>query len=317
MQELEAAETCLAPVRDFQAGEGWESPGQAQARSRWCCEQLEDNRILFFERFPFDFSQEDRTFLMSQNWGDSRFHKNISYRPRQDLLRGFAPADASAGRRMQEVMRRYSERVTLFLSRLLEPYAAHWSLDYASLRPEAEQDRALPLRKRNDLLHVDAFPSRPTRGGRILRCFSNINPAEPRLWQTTDAFPKLARAYAEPAGLTDVARQGNGGWPAVWHRLGGALGLKPKGQTAYDRFMLRFHDYLKENSGFQRACRKIRLEFPPGSTWICFTDSVPHAVLSGRYAVEQTLIVPVSAMLKPEKAPLRVLESIASRALAA
>ena len=72
----------------------------------------------------------------------------------------------------------------------------HWSLDYASYRPEEEQSRDLSLHKRNDLLHVDAFPSRPTRGGRILRCFTNINPTRTRNWLTTDRFPALAEKFA-------------------------------------------------------------------------------------------------------------------------
>jgi len=79
--------------------------------------------------------------------------------------------------------------------------------------------------------------------------------------------------------------------------------------------MLRFHDYLKEESGFQQNCPKIRLEFQPGWTWICYTDAVPHAVLSGRYALEQTFLIPLSAMVRPGQAPVRVLERLAGKAL--
>jgi hypothetical protein len=46
-----------------------------------------------------------------------------------------------------------------------------------------------------------------------------------------------------------------------------------------------------------------------------FTDGVAHAALSGQYALEQTYIVPIDAMLLPEKSPLRVLESIAGHPL--
>ncbi len=81
--------------------------------------------------------------------------------------------------------------------------------------------------------------------------------------------------------------------------------------------MLRFHDYLKENTAFQENCPKIRIEFPPGSTWLCYTDSVPHSVLSGQYALEQTFIIPLEAMVTPHKAPIRVLEKIAGVPLAA
>jgi hypothetical protein len=316
MQMTDNSQSTLAPVKDFQNGRGWEHPEEAEGRAKWCCEQLEDGRILFFDVFPFDFPEEDRSFLVSQRLGDSRFHKNISYRPKQDALRGFAPQNASDANRMREALRRYSQQAIRFLSRLLAPYASRWSLDYASFRPEAEQDRKLPLRKRNDLLHVDAFPSRPTCGARILRCFTNINPKEARLWHTTGPFEGLAREYAQDAGLGAIAARRGAGVAGIFRAFGRALGLGTKAQSPYDTFMLRFHDYLKENTRFQQECRKIRLTFPPGSTWIGFTDAVPHAVISGQYAVEQTLIVPLAALVNPGKAPLRVLERLAGGPLA-
>ena len=46
-----------------------------------------------------------------------------------------------------------------------------------------------------------------------------------------------------------------------------------------------------------------------------YTDTVSHAVLSGRYALEQTLLVRHSAMVKPEVSPLGVLEQIAGTKL--
>src|SRR5438270_9827165 len=100
--------------------------------------------------------------------------------------------------------------MTQLLSRVLAPYASHWSLDFASFRPLEEQGRDLPLHKRNDLLHVDAFPSRPTRGGRILRVFTNLNPHEPRVWETVGPFDWLANNYARAAGLEQIAQSSSG-----------------------------------------------------------------------------------------------------------
>ena len=89
-----------------------------------------------------------------------------------------------------------------------------------------------------------------------------------------------------------------------------ALGVKGAAGSPYDKFMLRFHDYLKENRLFQDNFPKTRIEFPPLSSWLVYTDTVPHAVLSGRYALEQTYIVPMDAMVAPDKAPLRILEKM-------
>jgi hypothetical protein len=94
-----------------------------------------------------------------------------------------------------------------------------------------------------------------------------------------------------------------------------AIGVRGADRSPYDRFMLRFHDYLKENTDYQQKWEKIRLEFPPFSTWMVFTDSVPHAALSGQYALEQTFIVPMDAMVEPQKSPVRVLEALCGQTL--
>ena len=57
-----------------------------------------------------------------------------------------------------------------------------------AIRPFEEQNRDLSMRRRNDLLHTDAFPTRPTHGARILRFFHNIHPDRGRDWMVTDPF---------------------------------------------------------------------------------------------------------------------------------
>jgi hypothetical protein len=304
----------LARVDQYTLPAGWSKPAEAAARSRQCCRQLEEGRVLCFDRLPYVFSGQDQAFLLSQRQSGSRLHKNVSYRPSQDVLRGAAGGPQETAR-LREVMRAYSREVTRFLKQLLAPYAAEMALDYASFRPEEEEGRDLPVHKRNDLLHCDAFPTRPMNGHRILRCFTNINPTAPRIWNTTDGFSVLAEKYAAAAGLAGFAAQGSARSHALVRRIKKSFGLKAVDPSAYDRFMLRFHDYLKENSAFQQSCPKVRLEFPPGWTWICYTDSVPHAVLSGRYALEQTVIIPLTSLVTPEQAPIRVLERLAGKPL--
>jgi hypothetical protein len=97
--------------------------------------------------------------------------------------------------------------------------------------------------------------------------------------------------------------------------LGAKLGISAAGRTPYDMFMLRFHDFLKENTSFQANGPKTEMAFPPFSTWIVFTDCVAHAVMSGQYAIEQTFLIPPKALVAPEAAPYRILEGIAGRSL--
>jgi hypothetical protein len=308
------AQEVLVCVDQYAFPGGWIKPAEADARAQLSCEQLEDGKVLCFERVPYLLFQDDREFLLSQRQSESRLHKNVSYRPSRDVLRG-AAGEPKERARLHEIMRKYSQEVTRFLKQLLAPYALDMALDFASFRPEEEEGRDLPTHKRNDLLHCDAFPTRPTNGHRILRCFTNINPTAPRIWNTTDAFSVLAEKYANEAGLAAFAAKGSAPSHPLVRSFKKAFGLKAVDHSAYDRFMLRFHDYLKDNRDFQQNCPKTRLEFPPGCTWICYTDSVPHSVMSGRYALEQTVIIPLTSLLTPDKAPIRVLERLAGKPL--
>jgi hypothetical protein len=286
----------LLTVNDYSYPQGWSDSQGSEERARWCCSQLEDGHVLLLERIPFDLPEADLQFLRSQRQSGSSIHKNISYRPCQDQLRGFAANEPKEVDHLHQVMRNYSTQVVKFLSLFLAPYAPYWKLDFASFRPLEEQGRDLPLHKRNDLIHVDSFPGRPTRGARILRCFTNINPSEARTWLIGDHFPQVAKRYAMDAGLKKFAQRAS--VPTSMVRkviapLQRLLGNRVADRAPYDQFMLHLHDYLKENTEFQRDGAKFRVDFRPYWTWIAFTDAVPHAVLSGRLALEQTLIIPL------------------------
>jgi len=299
-------------VEDYRKGAGWGSAAQREARARSYCELLESGQILLFREPPFDLPAEDQKFLLEQEWTELRMHKNVSYRPSEDVLKGVS-GNAETIERLRKIFRGYSGAVIDFVGKFLSPYAGKCTIDFSSFRPFEEERRGLPLHKRNDLLHVDAFPSRPTRGGRILRVFTNLNPKKPRIWNTTEGFEALAQRYAGDAGL---GRMTDESWVSkTVHDWGAKLGFRAMGRTPYDMFMLGFHDYLKENTDFQKGCPKIRLEFPPLATWLVFTDGVAHAVMSGQYALEQTFLVPPKALVALEQAPYRVLERIAGQPL--
>ncbi len=213
-------------------------PDTLRAQARVNCERLEAGRILFFANSPVALSAEDRQFLLTQRQHGSRLHKNISYRPKNDAMRGFAAENDADGARLHAILRDYSQRVIHFLSGVLQPYAAGWSIDFASFRPLEEQGRDLPLHKRNDLLHVDAFPTRPTHGGRILRFFTNVNPTRPRVWHSTaEPFAALAQHFAAAGGAEAICRAGP---LAVARRLAPRAATEARRRTARARsFALR------------------------------------------------------------------------------
>src|SRR5260370_32262526 len=198
-------------VEDYRFPGGWTAGGASVGnmvdkdnRARALCRELEAGKILFFSKLPYEFPSEEREFLLSREWNELRLHKNVSYLPADDLMPGFA-GDHGTQTHLHHILRNYSAHVIGFLRDSLRPYAGKWKLDFASFLPFEEEGRDLSLHKRNDLLHVDAFRLRPTRGGRILRVFTNLHAAEPRVWYAFGDFGWLAEKYADGAGLRRFA----------------------------------------------------------------------------------------------------------------
>ncbi len=299
---------------DFVTIGSWPSPERRDYRG-----DLESGNVLFFPITPFTLPAEAQQFLRSLDFAGKAVHKNIAYRPASDRVTGM-DGESTQGERLLQIMRNYSREVVKFAGELLPEYASAWKLDYASFRPLEEEGRDLPLNKRNDLLHTDAFPSRPTNGDLILRVFTNIHPSKTRNWVTTDPFPVLAEKYARAAGLETIAASTQSASGRILSRSVRFLhevGAPVTPRSGYDRFMLHFHEYLKRNGEFQENCPKYRFNFPPGSTWLTFTDVLPHSVHSGQHALEQTFIVSRGSLALPEKSPASVLERLCGRPLIA
>jgi hypothetical protein len=268
--------------------------------------RLERGEVIYYPDCPFPVvSGDDHRFLLEQRLG-SRAHKNISYDPRSHKAAGYAWQSSAQAERLRGLLAEFATTATAWLARALPRYAAAWRRDRVSYRPEEEATRKLRLKARNDLLHVDAFPSRPTNGWRILRLFVNINPTEPRVWATSDPFARLLERFGTQAGLPT---RRDGVWP---RRLGERVlrlfqpGRAPR--SAYDAFMLRFHDFLKANDDFQEKGPKRYWRFPPGACWLAITDTASHAVLRGRFALEHSYFLDPQSLLLPHEAPAALLE---------
>jgi hypothetical protein len=168
--------------------------------------RLERGAIEYFPVCPFQLPEgEGRAFLLEQRLA-SRAHKNISYDPNTGKAAGFARSSAAQSERLRILLASFAQQATSWLARTLPRYARTWRLDRVSFRPEEEATRRLRLKARNDLLHVDAFPSRPTNGHRILRLFANVNLGEPRVWATSEPFGKLLERFGTQVGLPTAQR---------------------------------------------------------------------------------------------------------------
>ncbi|MGA2419503.1 MAG: Kdo hydroxylase family protein [Candidatus Acidiferrum sp.] len=273
------------------------------------CAELESANVLFFPRTPFEISAADREMLLGQKQTSAAFHKNVAYRPAENRVTGLDKSESAEGQRLAGILKNYSENAAKFLAELLPPYAGKWRLDFASYRPIEERGRPARLHARNDLPHVDAFPTRPTNGDRILRLFTNINPTQNRVWITAPPFAAIAPYFAKSVGLP--ARRSDDAFSAMLRRMARAANLPSARRSPYDHFMHECHNAMKEDTAFQKSAAMQRWEFPPNSTWVVLTDCVSHAVLEGQYALEQTFIISRKAMVRPEISPIAILERLA------
>jgi len=294
-----------APVLKEIGSAEWSEPVPGVA------EALETGQVLFAPRLHFELSEAERQFL-SPACLDGK-SKNISYRPAPDALasetvdRGALGGASEAADRaaLKALLRRYLETSSALMDALCPEYRGKLTRGFTSFRPSEIAGRPSSWRKDDTCLHVDAFPSRPMRGVRIIRVFSNVNPSVPRIWRIGEPFEDAAQTF-----LPEIAAPLPGsGW------LLRALHVTKSQRTLYDHLMLGIHDRMKADTGYQRNCPQVRLEIPPGATWACFTDSVPHAAMSGQFAFEQTFYLPVDAMLDPSRSPLRVLEKLTGKRL--
>ncbi len=264
---------------------------------------LESGTVILFPRLAFFLAGAETRFL-SPGWSDGKA-KNLSFENSSTGLRGArgAPENLDA---LQAMIQRFARQATSLAESLLPQYRAGMRVARASFRPAKVESRKSSPRKDDGRLHVDAFPSRPTCGARILRLFCNVNPGgEPRVWRIGEPFEPFAARFLKhiPRALPGTAS------------LLAALRLTKGRRSEYDFMMLRLHDMAKLDESFQRHSPQITFPFPAPCAWLAFTDQVLHAAMSGQYLLEQTFHIPLASMLDEFKSPLRTLERLTGRKL--
>jgi hypothetical protein len=281
--------------------DSWSGPFDADLQAR-ACDALESGKVLFLPRLAFPLL-DGECILLTPAVSNGK-SKNVSLRPSGEL--GGVACAGEAAVRLKIMMQRFAETATRFLESLIPVYAERLQLASASYRPVEIEGRPTSAIRDDTRLHVDAFPSRPMRGLRILRLFSNIHPdGVPRVWRVGEPFEQMAARFLP---VTDEGSRLHA-W-LLWR-----LGITRDIRSAYDSLMLALHDGAKRDLDYQSRAPQTEIPFPAGSTWICYTDQVMHAARSGQYVLEQTFHLDVGAMAAPERSPLRVLERLRGHAL--
>jgi hypothetical protein len=264
---------------------------------------VENGEVLSFPHLPFAMSDAERRFL-DPRWADGKA-KNISLRWPAGEMRG-ATGDAADLADLRAMIIRYAQLSEAFALRLFPHYRRHLQRGNTSFRPMDVAGRETSWRKDDTRLHVDAFPSNPMHGTRLLRVFCNVNPSgEPRRWRVGEPFEAHAKRY-----LPTIARPMPG---SAW--LLEKTGITKRRRTEYDHVMLQLHDRAKADAEFQRASPQARVDFAPGTTWVVFSDQVLHAAMGGQHMFEQTFYLDAQHQQRPDASPRGTLERLMGRTL--
>ncbi|MDP9045788.1 MAG: Kdo hydroxylase family protein, partial [Pseudomonadota bacterium] len=248
---------------------------------------VEHGGVLCLPHLPFVLSPEERLFL-DPRWADGKA-KNVSVRWPSAEMRG-ALGEAAALARLRAMIVRYAEFSEALALRLFPHYRGHLRRGNTSFRPVEVAGRATSWRRDDARLHIDAFPSNPTQGTRLLRVFCNVHPGtQPRRWRLGEPFEAHASRYL----------------PALRPPLPGSawllekVGITKRRRSEYDHLMLQLHDRAKADAQFQSGSPQAAVEFAPGTTWLVFSDQVLHAAMGGQHMMEQTFYLEVDHLQQP------------------
>jgi len=284
------------------------SPTIASEESRRLAGELELGKVLHFPHLGFALTEAEKKFL-DPRWL-SGTHKSVSYEPVRAAATGGVrgaqgtPEELAA---LAAMLARFQTDALALVRGLFPGYMSSLRVAPTSFRPGNVESHKISWRKDDTLLHVDAFPSRPNRGERILRIFTNVHPAGvKRMWKVGDLFEQTATEFLPRIGRPV---------PGSAALLRG-LRVTKSVRSEYDHTMLKMHDAMKLDAAYQGRDSHLVFGFPPGSSWVCFSDQAAHAALAGQFMMEQTLHLPIEALYFPERSPLKVLERMRGRALA-
>jgi hypothetical protein len=266
---------------------------------------LEAGKVLYFPNFgQHGFApQKEELALFREDIRDPKI-RNISL-DASGSLRGVIGDEAiqalAAG-----MIGRFRAQAESLLGKLAPRYSEHLRRGSVSFRPSKVETRVQSWRADDRRMHVDAFPSRPNRGERLLRVFTNVNlEGQPRVWRVGEPFEDVAKHFL-PRVKQYVP------WQAKALNL---LHVTKSLRSEYDHLMLQLHDAMKADLDYQKNAPQVTFNFPPGCAWVCFSDQTSHAVMSGQYMMEYTSQLSPMQQYDKESSPLAILTRLQGHAL--
>ena len=258
---------------------------------------LESGKILYFPHLTFPFSKGEAA-VFDSSWGLAGH--SVRYQRETGKIRGLK-AELVISERVTRFMRRYDDLSLDLVHALFPDYRPNLRQIETRLERSDAQAGQSCTNKSDSGLHIDAFGNRPAGSERILRIFCNIDPTgRPRIWRIGEPFEHYARRFAH---------QVQPPLPGSRNLLNMLRVTKTK-RSLYDHYMLTLRQLAAKDDHWQQHSRHERVEFPAGSAWMCFSDEIPHATLSGQFLLSQTFYLPLTAMRRPERSPQHTLARI-------
>jgi len=266
---------------------------------------LEAGKVLYFPNFAeHGFTpQKEELALFREDIRDPKT-RNISLSASGELKGVVGDDDTKA--LMAGMIGRFRAQAEGLLGNLVPRYGEHLRRGATSFRPSVVQNRVQSWRADDRRMHVDAFPSRPNYGERLLRVFTNVNQdGEPRVWRVGEPFEDVARRFLPKARPYSA-------WQA---KVLNALHVTKSLRSEYDHLMLQLHDGMKSDLDYQKNAPQVTFNFPPGCAWVCFSDQTSHAVMAGQYMMEHTLQLSPMHQYDRDASPLAILTRMKGHAL--
>ena len=274
---------------------------EAHSRPEWTA-AVEAGKVLYFPRLGFAVQPEEQALLREDTLAPKS--RNVSLGA-DGVLKG-AAGSAQDQQALAAMVGRFRQQALQLVDDLLPEYKGQLRVAPTSFRPKQVETRAQSVRADDQRMHVDAFPSRPSYGERLLRVFTNLNPhGVPRVWRVGEDFETIARRFLPQAKPYRP-------WQA---KLLNAVHATKSLRSEYDHLMLQLHDLMKFDEQYQKNGTQVTVPFPPGSVWVCFSDQATHAVMSGQFMMEQTLYLPPGKEVDPQASPLAILTRLVGRPL--
>ena len=271
------------------------------AQDKWVTD-LEAGKVLHFTSLEFPVPAFEQIFFTSEIRNPKS--RNISLDASGNLKGAIGHEEVQAG--LGLMMERFRTQAQALVNSYFPYYKDYLSVAPTSFRPMQIETRNQSWRADDKRLHVDAFPSRPNYGERILRVFINVNPDNvARVWRVGEPFETIVERFIPQAAPYSA-------WRAKALNI---AGVTKSFRSEYDHLMLQLHDAMKHDLDYQRNSPQLTVPFPAGSVWACFSDQVSHSAMSGQFMMEQTFNLSASNQYDTNASPLAILRNFTGREL--